>query len=64
MFEIVETTEGTDMMLLAYLNTQEVSHFKYLFAESWQSIWASPVSEQITPRWLMGGTEHGNDPHN
>lgn len=43
MIDIVEATEGTDMVLLAYLNTDNVSHFKYLYTESWQSIWCSPV---------------------
>lgn len=43
MMDIVEATEGTDMVLLAYLNTDNVSHFKYLYTESWQNIWCSPI---------------------
>ncbi len=43
MTDVVEETEGADMVLLAYLSTENVSHFKYLYTESWQSIWSSPV---------------------
>lgn len=43
MTDIVEVTEGADMVLLAYLNTDNVSHFKYLYTESYQNIWCGPV---------------------
>lgn len=35
MLKIVEAIEGTDMVLLAYLNDETVTHFKYLYTESY-----------------------------